>query len=157
MAVRPIALEVRIELEDVLTRYASAIDNREWELLDDVFTTDARLDYRSAGGIEGTFPVVRDWLAEVLPIFDVTQHLVVNREFSTSDHGVRGRACFLNVNRLHVEGKLWLFTVGGRYHDEFVDTPGGWRIAQRIEETLWWENPMPGLPESPPKVAIPID
>jgi 3-phenylpropionate/cinnamic acid dioxygenase small subunit len=139
----------RLELDDVLTRYATAIDTLDWELLDTVFSRDAHLDYRSAGGIEGQYPEVRQWLADVLPTFEVTQHLVVNREFLRRNDEVHARSSFLNVNRLVVGGKPWLFTVGGRYLDRFVNTSEGWRIAARVEHTLWWDNPMPGLPEAP--------
>ncbi len=139
----------RLDLDDVLTRYATAIDALDWELLDTVFVPDAHLDYRSAGGIEGRYPEVRQWLADVLPIFEVTQHLVVNRQFRRQDDEVHARSSFLNINRLTVEGKAWLFTVGGRYVDRFVPTSEGWRIAARVEHTLWWDNPLPGLPEAP--------
>lgn len=147
-----IPLAHRVGLDDLLTRYATAIDRLDWDLLDTVFTADAHLDYRSAGGVEGSYPEVRRWLTEVLPIFDVTQHLVVNREFKGSADGVEASSCFLNVNRLTVEGEPWLFTVGGRYHDRMIEAPGGWRITRRIEHTLWWDNPMPGLAEIPPTV-----
>jgi hypothetical protein len=139
----------RMAMDDLLTRYATAIDGRRWDLLDEVFTTDARLDYRSAGGVEGSYPEVSKWLAHVLPIFDVTQHLVLNRVFSSSDDGVRATSSFLNPNQLQIDGKPWLFTVGGEYRDRLVDTPRGWRICERIEVTLWWDNPMPGLPDVP--------
>ncbi len=148
-----IALADRVAMDDLLTRYATAIDTRDWDLLDTVFTDDAQLDYRSAGGIEGSYREVRRWLAEVLPIFDVTQHLVVNRQFVTDGGGVQASSCFLNVNRLQVGGEPWLFTVGGQYHDRLVGPAGGWRIARRIEHTLWWDNPMPGLPKIPPPIA----
>jgi SnoaL-like domain len=145
-----LAVEDRLAIDDLLTRYATAVDNRDWNLLDHVFDPGAQLDYRSAGGIEGLYPEVRQWLAQVLPIFDITQHLVVNREFRASDDGARCRSCFLNVNRLQVSGEPWLFTVGGRYHDRLAKSADGWRITRRVEETLWWENPMPGLPVAPP-------
>lgn len=51
-----IALEDRIEMDDLLTRYASAIDGLDWDLLDTVFTSDSHLDYRSAGGVEEAIP-----------------------------------------------------------------------------------------------------
>jgi hypothetical protein len=86
-------------------------------------------------------------------IFDVTQHLVVNRRFMTDDDGVQASSCFLNVNRLQVGGEPWLFTVGGQYRDRLVCLAGGWRIARRMEDTLWWDNPMPGLPKIPPPIA----
>jgi 3-phenylpropionate/cinnamic acid dioxygenase small subunit len=147
-----ITLADRMALDDLLTRYATAIDGRDWQLLDTVFTNDAQLDYRSAGGVEGSYPEVRRWLAEVLPIFDVTQHLVVNREFKRDVDEVQARSCFLNVNRLEVDGEPWLFTVGGRYHDRFVRLASGWRIVRRVEHTLWWDNPMPGLAKTPPVI-----
>ena len=140
-------------MDDLLTRYATAVDSVDWELLDTVFTHDARVDYRSAGGVAGSYPEVRRWLADVLPIFDLTQHLVVNRSFWRLDGEVHARSSFLNVNRLQVEGYPWLFTVGGRYHDQLVDSTDGWRIATRIEHTLWWDNPMPGLPKTPYQVS----
>ena len=143
----------RIALDDLLTRYAYAIDGLDWTLLDTVFIESAHLDYRSAGGIEGDYPAIRTWFAQVLPIFDVTQHLVMNRAFDRRGDQVRSTSCFLNVNRLRVKGEHWLFTVGGRYHDRFTRTPDGWRIADRVEETLWWEHPMPGLPEDPYPLA----
>ncbi len=140
-------------MEDLLTRYATAIDSLDWELLDTVFTADAHLDYRSAGGVEGSYPQVRQWLASVLPIFQVTQHLVVNREFERRRDGVHARSSFLNVNRLEVDRRPWLFTVGGRYEDRLVDVDDGWRIGRRVEVTLWWDNPMPGLPDAPYPVS----
>lgn len=143
----------RLALDDLLTRYATAIDSRDWDLLDTVFQPTSRLDYRSAGGVEGDYPEARAWLSEVLPIFEMTQHLVVNREFVRHGDGARIRSCFLNVNRLRIDGEPWLFTVGGRYHDEVVATPDGFRIAERVEETLWWDHPMPGLPAVPDTAA----
>ncbi len=141
----------RREIDDVLTRYATAIDARDWTLLDSVFTEDARLDYRSAGGIRGPYPDVRQWLSEVLPIFTWTQHLVVNRAVDVEADGrtARSRSIFHNPNQLLVDGEPWLFIVGGCYHDRLVRTPAGWRITARVEETLWWEHPMPGLPRQP--------
>jgi 3-phenylpropionate/cinnamic acid dioxygenase small subunit len=141
----------RLEIDDLLTRYATMVDARDWDGLDSVFTPDARLDYRSAGGVRGSYPEVRRWLSEVLPIFERTQHLVVNRavEVDASRESARSVSTFHNPNRLTVDGQPWLFVVGGRYHDGLVRSASGWRIATRVEETLWWDHPMPGLPPVP--------
>lgn len=152
MDTESIGVAQRMAMDDLLTRYATAIDGRDWQLLDTVFDPGARLDYRSAGGVEGTYPEARQWLSEVLPVFEMTQHLVVNREFARHGPGFRARSCFLNVNRLQVKGEPWLFTVGGRYHDLMADTAHGLRITERVEETLWWDHPMPGLPAVPDAV-----
>jgi hypothetical protein len=145
----------RIEIDDLLTRSASALDMREWDTLDTVFTADAELDYRSAGGLCGTYPEIKAWLSEVLPMFTWTQHLVLNRavELEPTGESGRSRSSFLNPNRLVIRDKPWLFTVGGKYHDHLVRTADGWRISSRLEETLWWTNPMPGLPDEPYRVT----
>ena len=41
------------------------------------------------------------------------------------------------------EGPLHFFFVGGRYDDDFVRTAAGWRIAKRVETTLWFEGSLP--------------
>ena len=43
----------------MLARYTYAIDSGRWDDLDEVFTPNAVIDYRSAGGIRGTLPEVR--------------------------------------------------------------------------------------------------
>jgi hypothetical protein len=147
----------RLEIDGLLTAYAQAVDDRAWDRLDEVFAPDAHLDYRSAGGIHGAFPEVRQWLAEVLPLFTWTQHLVANRvvTFDPSGDTARARSDFHNPNEMVVDGEPWLFVVGGRYHDRLERLPVGWRITHRVEETLWWHHPMPGLPPTP--FALPDD
>ena len=151
------ALADRSEINDLLVRYSTAIDAREWDLLDTVFMPDARLDYRSAGGITGRYPEVKRWLSEVLPMFRATQHLVMNSHVELAGDEARGTTQFLNPNEATIDGAPWIFTVGGTYHDRLVRTPDGWRIARRVEETKWWDHPMPGLPASPPPLAEPLD
>jgi 3-phenylpropionate/cinnamic acid dioxygenase small subunit len=141
----------RLEIDDLLTAYANAVDDRDWDRLDAVFAPDAHLDYRSAGGIHGPYPEVRQWLAQVLPLFTWTQHLVANRSVTIdmSAGTASARSDFHNPNEMVVDGEPWLFVVGGRYHDRLARTPAGWRITHRVEETLWWHHPMPGLPPAP--------
>ncbi len=116
-----------------------------------MFTPDAHLDYRAACGIAGPYPEVKAWLAGTLPaMFEATQHLVVNREITVDGDRARSRAAFLNPNRLRVDGVVRVFTCGGSYHDRLERRPEGWRIVRRVEDTLWWTDPIPGLPDVPP-------
>ena len=68
----------RIEINDLLTRYTTAIDTKSWKLLDTCFTPDAHLDYTSAGGIKGAYPQVRAWLEKALAAFPMTVHFIGN-------------------------------------------------------------------------------
>ncbi|MEO8605386.1 MAG: nuclear transport factor 2 family protein, partial [bacterium] len=56
----------RIEIDDLLTRYATALDDKDWEQWAACFTPDAHIDYTAAGGIAGSLPEVRVWLAQVM-------------------------------------------------------------------------------------------
>ncbi|MFD1932092.1 nuclear transport factor 2 family protein [Nonomuraea mangrovi] len=66
----------RLEIADVLARYARAVDAGEWDRLSEVFTSDAVIDYRAAGGIVGGLAEVRGWLAEVLARWPGRLHLI---------------------------------------------------------------------------------
>ena len=59
------SLADRLEIGDLITRYATAVDRRDWDLYRSVFTTDAEIDYTSAGGIAGTLDEVVAFLDEV--------------------------------------------------------------------------------------------
>ena len=138
-------LDDRVEIDDLLTRYAVAIDTKDWDLLDTVFTPDAFIDYTSAGGVKGTFPEVRQWLADVLAGFPMTQHLVANRHVVLDGDTATARSYFYNpMGVAGPDGKLSLFFVGGYYNDRLVRTAAGWRVAERIEETAWMQGDVPG-------------
>lgn len=133
----------RLEIDDLLTRYATAIDTRDFDLLDSVFCADAHVDYTSAGGIAGDFPTVKAWLSEVLPHFPAYQHLVGNRRVTLAGDTATSVSVFYNPM---VQGDGSTFFVGGEYHDRLVRTPDGWRIAERIEKTVWTYGAVPEPP-----------
>lgn len=44
----------RLELQQLLTDYATAVDRRRFDELHDLFTADAHIDYSPVGGAVGT-------------------------------------------------------------------------------------------------------
>ena len=68
----------RLEIDQLMALYVEAIDSKDWDLLDNVFTADAHLDYESSGGPEGKgdYPTIKLWLQKSLAIFPMTQHMV---------------------------------------------------------------------------------
>jgi len=70
--------EERAAVEDLLVRYATAVDTRRWELLREVFTPDASIDYASTGGMVGRFGEVLPWLEATMARFKILQHFVSN-------------------------------------------------------------------------------
>ncbi|MEC7091299.1 MAG: nuclear transport factor 2 family protein, partial [Pseudomonadota bacterium] len=45
-------LSDRMEIQNILALYCEAIDNRDWEALDNFFTEDAIIDYTATGGLK---------------------------------------------------------------------------------------------------------
>ena len=127
----------RIEIDDLLTRYATALDAKDWDLFSTCFTPDAFIDYTAAGGVKGKFPEVRDWLAQVMAGFPMTQHLVTNRAVQIGGDTATSRCCLFNPMGVKDGDGLAVFLEGGYYRDKLVRTPDGWRIAERIEEPTY--------------------
>ena len=136
----------RLDIEDVLTRYAWSIDTASWDGLDEVFTPDAFIDYTSSGGINGKYPEVKAWLESVLPHFPAYQHFVTNKDIRIDGDRATSRAEFYNPMAQQKEAGLSLFFVGGEYHDKLVRTPAGWRISERIEKSVWVDGDVPATP-----------
>ena len=72
----------RTEIQELLTRYTTAVDARRWELLDEVFTNGAAVDFLANGGIKDTYPAIGKWLAEVMAHFAAYQHYLTNFSIS---------------------------------------------------------------------------
>lgn len=143
----PISVEQladRLEIESVLSAYAWAIDSKNFDGLDDVFTPDAFLDYTTAGGIKGDYPEVKAWLASVLPTFPSYQHLITNVEITFDGDTATSRAAFYNpMGHDRADGTRAYFYCGGEYRDQWVRTKDGWRIKDRFEQTVWMDGELP--------------
>ncbi len=144
----PDEMSDRMEIDDLLTRYATGLDQRDWDLWQSCFTSDALIDYTASGGIRGRLPEVRSWLESVMPMFRAFQHLVTNREVSIDGDVATSRAAFFNPMVVGGEAAS-LFFEGGYYCDRLVRTDQGWRIAERVEESVYSTRFMPILPPRP--------
>ena len=145
MTYTPQQLVDRAEIADVIVRYGWAIDTKDWALLDTCFQPDAQVDYSSnPGGKAGPYREVRAWLEKVMSAFPITQHLMSNIDITLDGDTARVRTMVTNPQGAATrEGPLRFFYVGGRYDDHFVRTSDGWKIAQRVETTLWFEGSLP--------------
>jgi 3-phenylpropionate/cinnamic acid dioxygenase small subunit len=134
----------RIEINDLLIRYTKAIDQKDWKLLDSVFTPDAEVDYVSSGGIKGSYPEARAWLEKALAIFPITVHFVTNSEVTLAGDRAAARTAVYNPMFFrNPDGTLHHFAVGAYYVDELVRTKQGWRIAKRREDQAFLEGAFP--------------
>ena len=130
--VEPGGISDRFEIQQLLIDYSTAIDQRRFDDLDAVFTPNAYIDYRATGGIDGHYPEVKAWLAEVLPNFPAYSHMLGNFDVRIDGDIASSRTICFNPMVLNAETKQVLF-VGIWYDDEFVRTADGWRMSRRVE------------------------
>jgi ketosteroid isomerase-like protein len=131
----------RMEIQQLITVYANAIDRRDFDALDRVFTPDAYIDYRALGGIDGRFPAIKVWLGQVLPTFPRYTHLVGNIEVEVSGDTARARTACINPMEVTLPGGgTQVMLLGLWYVDQFVRTRDGWRMSERVEEPGFQHN-----------------
>lgn len=133
----------RRNVERLLVRYCRAIDEKRYDLLDDVFTADAALDFREAGGIEGSYAKVRPWLEKAMARFTALHHQLGNVELDVV--GAEGTARSY-VRAMHVfeqDGQSAHFEIGGVYRDEIELTDVGFRIRKRHLEVRFRVGELP--------------
>jgi len=132
-----LSLEDRALIGDLVVAYAFAIDERDWKAFEALFTPDAHIDYKSAGGIAGPPAEVATWMPQAISLFTWTLHSVLTHRLApTGPDTVTG-----SLHMFARHGVLWdgvneVMDVSGVYQDRYVRTPAGWRFAARREHTL---------------------
>lgn len=147
MSPTPQEISDRREIDDLLVRYTHAIDSSAWDMLDDVFTPDAHIDYTAAGGAKGSYPEIKQWLAKALGMFSYTMHLIGNTRvsFDADGNGASSRTYCINpMGFTNKDGSKNSFTCYVHYVDKLVRTDAGWRIAERVEQEYYQDGPLPG-------------
>lgn len=141
----------RDAIVELLRRYAAAIDARDREGVRALFTSEAILDYRTTDGPRGPRDEVVDWLLDALAGVTLTQHLLTNHEIEVDGDTARATTQMLNPLVMGAgdgeDAAVLLF--GGRYEDELVRTPDGWRISGRLHVVTWETAPLPGRLRAP--------
>lgn len=143
----------RLEIQDLFARYSFAIDERDWDALDQVFTPDAQIDYSETGGARGSFAQIKAWLPKALERFPMFQHMVATTKLDIDGDEAWSRTILFNpmVHR-NAADEDQTFFIGLWYRDRLVRTADGWRIAARYEEMAYVHNapdmaPVPDISE----------
>jgi hypothetical protein len=122
-------VEDRTAVIDTVNRYATALDSRDWAMLDEVFTPDVLGDY-GAGVLEGR-EAVRGMVRHMLGGTGASQHLLANHRVDVEGDTAR---CVCQVRAFSAGGGAragQTYELLGEYRDRLVRTPAGWRIARR--------------------------
>ena len=142
MAIREVS--DREQIRDLLTLYCTAVDSKNYKLLDSCFTKAAKLDLSGLGGPVGSYAEFRQWLEQSLKYLDSMQHSITNTVFDIDGDSARAKTMFANINLMNKpDGSSHVFTVGGYYVDELVYTNEGWKINQRVEKLCYFDGERP--------------
>ncbi len=128
----------RLEIQELQVAYSHAIDFGRWDELDEVFTPDAHIDYTVFGGPAGSYPEIKKYLSETMPIFKAFYHMVSTSKVTLNGDTATGVTICHNPMVLS-EGDRGtsLMFCGLWYVDRFVRTEAGWRIRERVEEKCY--------------------
>jgi hypothetical protein len=114
----------RLELHELPGRYGDAIDDRDWDRLDSIFTDDAVFDLTDLGSrrLEGLDDIKRFMDVEAQ---HPRTHLMAN---IYADETPEGATLSFRIIAMLPERRL----ATASYVDQVVKTPEGWRVAHRV-------------------------
>ncbi len=140
----------RVEIEEVMSRYAAAVDARSWELLDRVFAPGAVVDYTPNGGARDEYPGIVEYLKTAMGGFAAYQHYLSN--FVTDVDGDRATSRFYVWTPLVTvkDGRDEIIADGGYYDATFIRTPEGWRVKELVSGLVWIDENMAQAIPPPP-------
>lgn len=121
------------DIRDVLIRYATGIDRRDWPLFRTVFTDDCELDYGEIGHWRGVDAVV-EFMVAAHEMAGHTLHRITNDAVSVDGDAATAHTYVdaLIMSQDNTSG----VNAAGFYDDELIRTDTGWRIRRRRFTTV---------------------
>jgi 3-phenylpropionate/cinnamic acid dioxygenase small subunit len=132
------SLSDRHDIIDLTIAYCWALDTRQWEDLRNVFLPDAKA-VLGGSDLDGIDAIIARVQQALMPLDD-SQHMVSTHQIHIDGDRATSR-CYLQAQHVrHAAPGGPNFIVAGRYQDELVRTPHGWRIARRELIPMWREG-----------------
>jgi 3-phenylpropionate/cinnamic acid dioxygenase small subunit len=125
-----VAREVRQDVSEVLVRYASGIDRRDFALLRSCFTEDCEADYGDIGAWH-TADAITAFMEEIHAGFGHTLHRITNHAVTPLDEDRIAARCYVDALIMDPDNQQLVAHAMGFYDDELVRTADGWKIARR--------------------------
>ena len=116
------------DVADVLVRYATGIDSKDWALLRSCFTDDCIADYGDIGTWHGADEIAA-WMEQSHAPCGHTLHRITNIAVTPDGDGVTTR-CYVDALVMMADNESGARAIG-YYDDALVPTDDGWKIARR--------------------------
>jgi 3-phenylpropionate/cinnamic acid dioxygenase small subunit len=120
--------EARQDITEVLVRYASAVDGRDWDLLRSCFTSDCRAEYGGLGAWQGVDALIA-FMVDAHARMGPSLHRISNAAITVTGDRASART-HVDMVGMSPDGASGVTSIG-RYDDELVRMDGGWRITRR--------------------------
>jgi hypothetical protein len=131
----------RIEIDQVLTRYCHAVDDRDWPVYRTVFTEDAVIDDVVTGGIRSGVEEHIVYLTRALQHITLSQHTISTILLDIDGNTARALVqCICPMVVGLPGGGTQTMLLGVRYRDRLTREHGTWRISELVEEKFWHFN-----------------
>ena len=122
----------RLEIQQLLAAYSTAVDGGRFEDLDDLFTDDAVIDLSATGGAHGPYTEVTSWLSGTLSSLGGYMHVVSSTDLRLDGDIATGRTACVNPLALGADSEA-VYLICFWYDDEFARTSDGWRFRRRSQ------------------------
>jgi 3-phenylpropionate/cinnamic acid dioxygenase small subunit len=120
--------EDRQDISDLLVRYATGIDRRDWPLFRTVFTDDCELDYGEIGSWKGV-DAVTEFMQQAHAMAGYTMHRLTNQAITIDGDKAAART-YIDAVIMAGDNQAGV-NAWGFYEDEIIRAGDGWRIARR--------------------------
>ena len=135
------------QIADVLIRYATGIDFKDWALLRTCWTDDVDADYGEVGRFSGV-DAITDLMEQLHDNMGPTYHRLSNLAITVDGDRANARSyVFAHLQALPDNPASWVEALG-HYDDELVRTPDGWRIAKRTTHIARVQSGVTPAPQS---------
>ena len=133
-------LIARAEISDVVNRYATGIDCRDWPLYRSIFADEVLFDFTSWSGGEPHTIRGDDWVENVrtaLSGFDATQHLSSNHVHTIDGEAATCVSYMVALHHIADPGGRRMHGIGGHYTNRLRKGPDGWKIHACALKVTW--------------------
>jgi 3-phenylpropionate/cinnamic acid dioxygenase small subunit len=122
------------QIAEVLIRYATGIDSKDWRLLRSCWTDEIDVDYQQLGHFTSA-DALTDVMRQLHENMGPTYHRLSNFVIGVDGDRAIVRSYVHAVLMLQPDDSTNWVDALGHYDDVFVRTADGWRISQRVSRT----------------------
>jgi 3-phenylpropionate/cinnamic acid dioxygenase small subunit len=118
-------------ITDVLVRYATGIDTKDWTLFRTCFTDDVQADYGEGVGSWTGVDAITEYMTVMHADMVDTKHRLTNFVIDVDGDSATA-STYVHAVLVVTHDPLTWYEPVGRYEDRLVRTPEGWRISHRL-------------------------